>query len=375
MAKTTKTKLIIIAGRLGRGGAERFVSNLMVFLDRQLFDIHLCLGHDCIEYPLPSDVKTTILYHNNETHLAKTVYRLRKVLLKTEPDVILSTIGQANRWVGLALKFMKNKPKWVARIGNNPQSSGRSAWRNLINVQWDKLTYRSTDVFVTNSLGLQKGFCSLHKAGEGKTVSIYNPTDFNEIRSKAAEESKSEVYNNADKYIIVHAGRFHRQKRHDLLLDSFSQIDSSKLDKPVELWLCGTGYLEKEIRQQVMSSGLTDSVRFLGHVHSPYQIFKKADLFILTSDWEGMPNVLVEAMGLDTPVLSTDCDYGPAELIEDGVTGYLCSTGDSALIAEKVVEALMADDIDQITRNARKHINKLFDYRVNMKKWQEVLQP
>lgn len=368
---TVKKKLLVVAGRLGVGGAERFTSTLLQFLDRDLYEIHLCLGLDCLEYELPEDIGVSFLYHTNELHYFRTVIRLRKLIAQFGPDIVLSTIGQCNRWIGGALYGNRKNILWVARIGNNPSQGGRSGWRNRINIFLDKLAYKKTDRFVLNSFCLEKLFHQVHPSTVGRTVVIYNPTDFQVIREKSRIATEQEKLKGTK--VIVHAGRFHRQKRHDLLLDGFALLQQKYGQRKVELWLLGDGYLREAIEKKIETLELNSSVQLLGHQPNPYAIFRKADIVVLCSDWEGMPNVLVEAMGLRIPVVSTSCDCGPGELIAHTGLGFLCNPGDENELAEKMALALNLDNRDETVTRAEQHVHELFDFRINMAAWQQVL--
>lgn len=370
-----KNKLLIVSGRLGKGGAERFVSNLISFLDRERFDIHLCLGSDCIEYPLPSDIKNSNLDNKTFFHQPRTINRLKCIIENEKPDTILSVIGLANRWTGAALGLLTtSSPRWIARIGNNPKHGGRSQWRNSLNLKWDKFTYKTTDHFVVNSFGLKKSFQDVfpHTA---KNISVhYNPTNFEQIADLA--QLKPIIYKEKGTTVLVHAGRFHRQKRHDLLLESFALLRKRKSQgENIELWLCGEGYLQSKIEEQIKKLQIQESVKLLGHQKNPYPIFKQADLFVLASDWEGMPNVLIEAMGLAVPVLSTDCPCGPAELIDDGVSGFLSPPGNIDVYTDNIERALRTSSTEliSIAETGQRHVIEQFDYRFNMQLWQDTL--
>lgn len=367
-----KTKILIASGRLGKGGAERFVSNLLSYLDREKFDIHLCLFNDCIDYPLPQDIKLSILNYSNFISSFNTAIELRKIIKETSPDVVLSAIGLANRITGMALFQYTDKPFWVARIGNHPKKSGRSEWRSWLNFCWDKVIYQITDHFVVNSKGLKDLFNKHHQRSIGRTTIIYNPTDMEGIRNLSKSENTS-LKRKADNSLLIHIGRFHRQKRHDVLIDAIAVLNNRNPTNPVELWLCGDGYLKEKIQNKINKLRLENVVRVLGHVENPFPIMKKAEAVILTSDWEGMPNVLVEAMALGVPVVSTDCKTGPNELIQNNITGFLARTGDPFDVADKIESLINCKKIAQVKVEAKRRVEELFDYKVNMSRWEKIL--
>jgi len=367
-----KTKILVISGRLGVGGAERFVSNLITFLDRKLFTIHLCLGTNQIEYPLPPDIQLSILANSHNPSTFKAVIGINSIIREFQPDIVLSTIGLANRWTGLSLTANKTvKPLWIARIGNNPTHGGRSEWRNRINLTWDKYIYKKADHFVVNSLEMKAAFSALHPRSKNRISVNYNPTNFVEIENNARLPTIHQ--NNSNTTVLIHAGRFHRQKRHDVLLEAFSLLLRKDYKNKLELWLCGDGYLKKSIQKQIKELSLENHVKLLGHIPNPYPVFKQANLFVLSSDWEGMPNVIIEAMGLGVPVVSTNCPFGPSEIIDHGQTGFLCPPSNPISLANTLSEALCHPRLSSIAKAGQASIKKIFDYNSNIQKWQDTL--
>lgn len=364
-----KKKLLIVSGRLSTGGAERFVSNLLTFLDRSLFEPYLVLCLDSIEYHLPADIQPHILENNNPLLSFRSIHRLVKLIDGIQPDIVLSNIALTNRLTGSALRLSRHKPKWIARIGNHPARGGRSRIRNSLNIAWDRLAYPKADHFVVNSKGLLHALHAVHPFTKGKTTVLYNPIDFEAL----TQESKQAIdLQPAKGFTFLHVGRFHRQKRHDLLLQAFSRVVQQH-ERPVELWLLGDGYLRNDIEQLAKNLSIEEHVRFLGHVENPYPVFRLADGFILTSDWEGMPNTLIEALGLGLPSISTDCSFGPNEVLRDGVNGYLAQTGNVADIADKLLKLLDSHNLDDLSENAKRSVISLFDYKKIIEKWQQLL--
>jgi len=110
----------------------------------------------------------------------------------------------------------------------------------------------------------------------------------------------------------------------------------------VRLWMCGTGPWEERIVRRAAALDLEDAVRMLGFQDNPFALMRAADLFLSTSDFEGLPNALIEAQGLGLPAVATRCPYGTAEVVEEGVTGRLVPPGDAVALAE-AAGALLAD--------------------------------
>lgn len=127
---------------------------------------------------------------------------------------------------------------------------------------------------------------------------------------------------------IIHVARLHAQKRQDILLDAFGEV--RRLRPGATLWIVGTGPLEPRLRRLA-----GEGVEFLGRREDIRHLLRRADIFVLSSDWEGMPLAILEAMGEGLPVVSTAVG-GVPELVEDGVTGLLVPKGDSAALARAI---------------------------------------
>ena len=362
-------QLLIISGRLAVGGAERFVSNLLLNLDRSKIDSSLCLLENRIEYQLPTNLHLSILHHCQSWNYLRKIFFIRQVIVQQKPDIILSNIALVNRLTGAALIGMQNKPHWIARVGNNPEKGGRNQFRNMVNMAWDKIAYKQVDRFVVNSNGLKKALASVHKYSKGKTTVLYNPINLSTIETKSTEKPKFNKPKN--RLLLISAGRFHRQKRYDLLIESFAEISRVL---PVELWICGEGYLRTSIEKSIVTHNLTEKIKLLGYCSNVFAVLRQADLFLLTSDWEGMPNALIEAMSLGIPCVATDCPYGPSELITPGKNGLLAEPGNTADITMKTLSLLKNEQRHLIGEQAKNSIRKVFDFNTVMKEWCDFLE-
>ena len=159
---------------------------------------------------------------------------------------------------------------------------------------------------------------------------IYNAVDFSGLKRLASEKHP---YSNEN--YIVHVGRLEKIKRHDILLRAYLSAQI-----PSKLLILGEGPLRTAIEEDVVHLGLTDRVIFTGFLHNPYPIIRDARLCILTSDYEGLPTVLIESLGLGTVVVSTDCPTGPREILVGPLANYLAPVADIDALATKINTAL-----------------------------------
>jgi len=364
MAHHKPISLLVVSTSLNSGGAERFTSTLLGRLDRTLVQPSLALLRDDIGYPIRADVKVQQLRYGCAAHLPRAVRNLRRVVEQTRPDIVLSNITATNLVTGLALRRVRRRPVWLARIGNAPRYHDTLARRCVA-----RRVYPFVDRFVVNSKGLVQDLVGCYPVANSRVSVLPNPTDFGYLDRQAA---LLPVYPKPkDGPLLVAAGRLCRQKRYDLMLDAFARV---RKQRRAELWICGEGPTRKRLESQINKHGLHDSVRLLGFCRNPYALMKQADLFLMSSNHEGSPNVLIEAQGLGIPAVSTQCPHGPDEIIENGKTGALIPVGDALAMSDAIVALL-----DNETRRrrmavaARHSARERFAAEQLTRKWEELL--
>jgi glycosyltransferase involved in cell wall biosynthesis len=167
-------------------------------------------------------------------------------------------------------------------------------------------------------------------------------------------------------------GRFHRQKGFDLLLAAFSRLKDRYPEWSLTIF--GDGPMRPQIESLSNELGLRDKVLLPGLVKNPHEVFRQADIFVLSSRWEGMPAALMEAMSCGLPVISTDCRTGPREIIRDGVDGILVPPEDVEAL-EAAMDRLMSDksERERLSYNAVK-VNERFALEKVMGMWEELLK-
>ncbi len=230
----------------------------------------------------------------------------------------------------------KERPPVIILLQNN-----LSAMLADLGAPWKYLrgailrAHRDSDGIVFLSDGVRQDFLKLVPDYAGRTTVIPNATWSDELEARSREACPIEKP--AGKKVVVACGRMHRQKGFDVLLPAFAQTAAQI---PSELWLLGEGPHRAALETQAAELGIADSVRFLGFQSNPLAFFRTADLFVLSSRWEGFGNVIVEALGCGTPVLSTDCPFGPAEILENDRWGKLVPVEDADALANGMREIL-----------------------------------
>jgi glycosyltransferase involved in cell wall biosynthesis len=162
----------------------------------------------------------------------------------------------------------------------------------------------------------------------GRLEVILNPTDFAAIDRLASQPTEVEKPKGP---LLISVGRLGRQKRIDVMLEALALL---RQHVPAVLWVCGEGPQGGALKRLAAKLGVDSAVSWFGFQDNPYALMRQADLFVLTSDYEGLPNSLIEAQGLGLPAVATRCPTGPDEIIDDGVTGILVHVGDVGAVAD-----------------------------------------
>lgn len=229
----------------------------------------------------------------------------------------------------------------IAKYYNNKTGFSKFLWKTLYIFSIRNL-YKNQNL-ITVSKGIKDDLTKL--SIQTKTMqTIYNPFDFNDIKKQA------EAYSVEEKDYIIHVGRFDgAHKRHDILIHAYKKSDIKE-----KLLLLGNDNEGNgdAIKQLVIDLELQDKVTFKGFNSNPYPYIKNAKAMVLSSDYEGLPTVLIESLILKTPVISTNCLSGPSEILIDELKSFLSPIGD--------VDAL-ANNIKNMVDNPVKITNKYID--------------
>ena len=343
-----RLRVLFVSNTLSGGGAERFVSNALTHLGSERFDLRLCLFRRVLGYPVPESVPQSVLSRAprfRPWQLPQLVRGVAREIDRQAPDVVLSAYSYPNAVVGAALRVARRRPRWVARLGSNPDWQESGLRRGLM-----RRLYARADRVLANSRALGRAFGRVYPSVPSERIGYQpNPTDFARLDVLAAEPPGSVAKAGAARAaeppgsvaeagaLLVAAGRLRAEKRVDLLLEALAQV---RQKREARLVICGEGPLRASLEQRAAQLGLGPAARFLGFCDNPFAWMARADLFVLSSDVEGSPNALIEAQGLGTPAVSTDCPFGPSEIVEPGRSGWLVPTGDGVALGAAIDAAL-----------------------------------
>lgn len=334
----SNSKVCFFLPSLNGGGAERITINLFNELNRRGIFVDLVVLDD--QGPLKEFVEfEDKLRVIASTSLLSSFFKLSKYF-KENDYLIFSVMTQPSLLILLIKSLLNRKLKIIvvehSSFLNWTKLLGRykfSLYKMLIN----KLYPQSLKV-VTVSRNMISDFTSIVKNDSLDISCIYNPIDIDSIRTKSlVNVTDNNIIRNSNHKKLIFIGRLSKEKNIDMLLNA---IASHNKTHDYQLYIIGRGEEEEYLRARVNELMLSQRVHFLGFQSNPYKYLKHADALILTSTVEGFPSVLVEAMSLGVPVISTDCHTGPSEIILDSSVGELVPVNDIESLTAAITTVL-----------------------------------
>lgn len=354
MANDQRRRVLILIPTLQGGGAERVIVTLLRHMDRSRFRFTLAVVDArgaLFRQDVPADVDFLDLGCSRVRHALPSILRL---IWRCRPHVVLTTIGHLNLALALLRVFMPRGTRLLARetvvVSKNLQQQGR-AWIWALAY---RLLGRSFDVLVCQSQDMKDDLVVNFRIPADKTVVINNPVDVLRLRRLAAEPMPAGAMTTEVEGVLklVAAGRLVEQKGFDLLLEAVSRCRNI----PIQLTILGEGPQQPKLEAQARALGILDRVHFAGFQPNPYPFLRWADAFVLSSRFEGFPNVVLEALACGRPVIATPAPGGVREIL-GGMEGCVLATAVSA-------EAL-AQAIQQFVRGVEIPVTAVAPYSVD----------
>ena len=200
-----------------------------------------------------------------------------------------------------------------------------------------RMNYPFADRIVAVSHGVADDLSTIAKIPRDKITVIANPIITPEMISKTKEEFDHPWFKPGEPPVILAIGRFTTQKDFPLLVNAFAEVRKSMAAR---LIILGDGPDRSELLSLVNKLQLEEDISMPGFVQNPYPYLVHASLFVLSSQWEGLPTVLAEALYCGTPLVATDCQSGPVEILEGGKYGKLVPVGDQISLVEAIITSL-----------------------------------
>ncbi len=348
-------KIIIVIGNLIGGGSERAVCLLASQLARDGHETTiLSISNNNGAYPLNDLVKVIKLpkYGNFFKDLFVRSLTLRKMFKRIDPDAIISFTTQKNVCVLLASFFLKYKV--IISERNDPNSDPSNRLLRFLR----KVTYWKSNGFVFQTEQAQRFFS---KRIQHRSCVIPNAIDLSHIT----------VFRGTRKKRIVTVGRLDKQKNQIMAIDAF-QIAS--LGEQFVFDIYGEGPYRSVLEKYIESKNIKN-VELKGFTDNVVECINDAAVFVLSSDYEGISNALLEALAVGVPCVSTDHPIGGARiLIKDGYNGFLVPVGSASVLAEKMRELACNTTLqDTFSKNSIEYIANNFSVEKITQQWEEYI--
>ena len=336
-----RERLAIFTSDMGGGGAERAMCKLAGGLVRHGFDVDLVLrraeGHYLEE--LSGAVRVVDL---DRDRVLSALPALVRYLRRERPVALLTSLNHVNvvgawaRWIArVDTRLIVNEQNTLTLEG--PNSSRR---RHRMMPRLAGWFYPWADKIIAVSQGTADDLVDGIGIDRRRVGVIHNPVVTPELRAMAAEPLEHPWFDEAGDPVVVAVGRFTRQKDFGNLIRA---IELVRRDLPARLLILGDGVERAGLERLVGELGLRDAVSLPGWVTNPYPYMVRADAFVLSSRWEGLPSVLIEALYCGVPVVATECPSGPMEILDGGRHGALVPVSDTEALARAIGAALAGD--------------------------------
>jgi glycosyltransferase involved in cell wall biosynthesis len=386
-----RVRVVFSIGAMHGGGSERQIALLLRHLDRQLFEPFLYLVYKSgpLLEMLPSDVEVVSfdsrvtpsrIYLPGLMHFRR-VRDFSRYLQEVHADVsydrtflmtLISAAGAQQTGVPNVSTIVTNPETGFAPVAGRFQWLKRRILRRLYN--------GSTQVLAVSD-GAREAAIRFYGIDPEKIATHLNGVDVDWIQEQASQTINDEWWTGAKRpasasriFRIVTAGRLNEQKGFHLLIDAISQVRSKHRNTEFRLAILGDGPRRENLARQIAQSDLRETVHLTGFQDNPIAWYRSADLFVLPSLIEGMPNVLLEAMACGTPVISSDCPSGPAEILDGGRYGKLIAPGSVDELIHAIEKSLLDDESSKnMAIAAKTHVSKNWSVQSAARRLEKIL--
>jgi glycosyltransferase involved in cell wall biosynthesis len=367
-----RKKILILVPSLTRGGgAEKVASALSLNLSKK-YDISIVTFFHPLEiYPFKGKY-----YSIQEKHYLRSIFlryfKIHKIIRSISPDIIITCMNKASFWIIPIKIFSKINTPLIILMCTNPNYHYRKKFyfKYIIKFLYPS---KKVDLIVPVSKELKNILVYKYKLNEKKIKPIYTGTDIHEIQllSKEKIEDYKDVFENSDIIKFITIGRLSYEKGHKYLINAYSKV--IKEIPASRLFIIGDGPIRTELQELIEEKQLQDNVKLLGFKKNAFKYISKADILVLSSLHEGLPFVLIEALACNLPIISTNCETGPKEILENGRYGILTNVADSNDLAKKMI--YLAKNKEARVEFSRKSIEKIkvFEIQEFVNNWFKLI--
>lgn len=346
--------ILLVCSSIGGGGAERVAVNLANSLlnsgHRVSFFFRRKVSNS---YEIGEGVE---IFNPSRENFFSSFLFLKKIISIENFDAIISFTDIPNILTFFSVKASRKKIVYISTVHTNllERNSRYQVSFRLFFVRYlHKIACCSSSNVVAVSKGARDAVLNLYKIPDDKVKTIYNPVLYDSdscLNRKMLEFHEDKVIK------LVAAGRLTKAKNYHLMIDAMKALRSDVAYK-FHLDIYGEGELEQPLKEYVNDNNLQENISFKGFVSNLRERLPLYDMFLFSSDWEGFGNVLVEALSVGLPVISTECPSGPSEILNHGEFGRLVRVGDVKGFANAVTEEV-SNPLKVDVSSLNKHLDK-----------------
>lgn len=349
-------KILFFLPDLEGGGAERVALNIIEQLDKKLFEVYLIIGNksgDLIDM-LPQNITVIDL---GVTKTLFSFFPFYKQCKRIQPDIIYSTLNRTNI-IAILTGFLLKNTKVVIREPNMPSNQTHLLPKSTLAMV--RFLYPKADNIIAQTEEMKKEMIEYYKVDSHRVDVLVNPINIKLIKNSIKNGTNPFQSNQIN---IVAVGSLTYRKGFDVLIDSFKDVVLSFNN--ANLYILGKGVEEENLKKQTRMAGLSDQIHFMGFQDNPYKYLKYADIFVLSSRSEGLPNVVLESLYLKTKVVVTDCVPYISNLIKDNDLGEVVKIDDVKDLSNKIIKAIDRNDYRTVEKFNSSDFNSYFKGVIN----------
>lgn len=382
---TRRIRVLFVIGTMSGGGAERQVIEILRLIDRSHFEPMLYLAKRTGELLslVPGDVPTFAYRDDHPETFSQRFARccklsplmrywhLASILRREQIDLVYDRTYHATLDAAGATWFRPTPRIACCVVDPKPELELHAQGRSKF-VWWiARAAYRRASLVLANSSDLRQRVIDYFQLAPDRVVVCRNLIDLERLDQEIDEPFTGP---SDTPFLLVAAGRLHPQKGYRYLLDAIHELVNRR-DRRLKLMLFGAGEQETDLRAFVMEHRLETHIIFGGFTTKLHSWFRRAQLFVLPSLYEGLPNSLLEAVACGTPALATDCPSGPREILEDGRLGQLVPPADSSALAD-AIEAAMDHypEWQQRAMMARDSVRQRYDAKSGIREFERLVK-
>ena len=337
------------------------IVTLLRHMNRSLFRLGLAVV-DMREAVYRDDVPEDVEFIDlGCTRVRYALLKIMRLIWRKRPDVVFSTLGHLNLALAMLRPLLPNGVRYIGREGCVVSETLTEHTHPRLWAWAYRRLYARFDVVVCQSLDMRDDLVGHFAFPPVKAVIIHNPVDIERIRCLAAEVSSRDheppACHSENAPHLVAAGRLSRQKGFDLLIEALALCD----DRGPRLTLLGEGPLRPALEELARQRGVAHRVRFAGFQKNPYPFFARADAFVLSSRYEGFPNVVLEALACGTSVIAMPCPGGVAEIAELAGGVLLASAVDAESLSVAIKRFVAGETGTRRITLAPFHVDKIVE--------------